>query len=281
MPEPEFSTIAFGFASAASWGAGDFCGGLATKRSNVYSVVILSQFIGAILLVILAILFAEKIPSIEDLILGGMAGLSGAVGLVALYRGLAGSQMGTVAPVAAVVSTGVPVTFGVFLEGLPASQQLGGFALAFIGVWFISRNGGGFQFQTNDLWLPVLAGLAFGVFFILIDRVSETTIFWPLVAARITSLTMLLLVASRKNVKVLPKFNELPIITFSGVFDSGGNAFFALAAQSGRLDIAAVLSSFYAAFTVIFAWIILKEKLERLQWIGVAAALGAVVLIGL
>jgi hypothetical protein len=35
----ELTAAAFGVASAASWGAGDFCGGVATKRAGSFPVV--------------------------------------------------------------------------------------------------------------------------------------------------------------------------------------------------------------------------------------------------
>jgi len=65
------------------------------------------------------------------------------------------------------------------------------------------------------------------------------------------------------------------------VMEVGGNAFYALAARAGRLDVAAVISSLYPAGTIWLAWLILKERFTRLQSVGIVAALAAIVLIAI
>jgi uncharacterized membrane protein len=67
-------------------------------------------------------------------------------------------------------------------------------------------------------------------------------------------------------------------LILNGVFDIAGNTFFILSGQSGRLDVASVLSSLFSGVTVMLAWIFLKERLTRGQWIGVLSALVAIVL---
>jgi drug/metabolite transporter (DMT)-like permease len=139
MTGSEFAPVAFGLASAACWGAGDFCGGLATKRTHVYSVVIASQLVGVMMLIGLALTLAEKIPSPIHLLWGGLGGLAGTIGLIALYRALATGRMGVAAPVTGVIGAAAPAILGAFLEGWPGALKLMGFALALIAVWFISR----------------------------------------------------------------------------------------------------------------------------------------------
>jgi len=275
----ELSAIFYGLASAASWGAGDFSGGFAAKRNNVFSVVIASQLIGVMGLILVAFLLAEPFPFPGDMLIGGLAGIAGAIGLLALYRGLAVGRMGIVAPVAAVVTAIVPVIVGFFSEGLPARPQLAGFVVALIAVWFISSTDTRARIRWGDLKLPGLAGVGFGLFLTFIGQVTEGAVLWPLVAARIASIGMLLVVINLVRQRKSPALNQLPLIALAGIFDSGGNAFFALATQTGRLDIAAVLASLYPATTVALAWLILRERLLAQQWAGVIAALIAVVLI--
>lgn len=271
-------SAALGLASAAAWGAGDFCGGLATRRAGLYPVVIGSQLIGLILMAVLALAAGERVPPLASLAVCGLAGVLGAVGLLALYRALAEGRMGLAAPVSGVLTAALPVAAAGFLEGWPGWLKLAGFGLALLGVWLISR-GPGSAFQVRGLGLPILAGLGFGLFIILISRANAGAVFWPLAAARAASLCMLAGAAAYARQPALPGRGQLGLVACSGVLDSGGNAFLVLAAQAGRLDVAAVLSSLYPASTVLLAWSILKEHLSRRQSLGVLAALAAIVMI--
>ena len=273
------AVIILGLASALSWGAGDFSGGLATKRTSVFSVVAISQFVSFLFLTVSAILIPEGSDTIRDWVIGGIAGVCGAAGLIALYTGLARGPMGVVAPVTGIVAAIVPILFGILNEGLPALSKGLGFLVAIMAVWLISQSHLEKKIRLVDLRLPVFAGLGFGIFFILIDQVSSNTILWPLVAARGASIILVLMIGLLNRNIDLPVFNQLPIIVLAGILDTGGNVFFALATRFGRLDISAVLASLYPAFTVLLAWVILKERLTIRQWLGVFLALIAIILI--
>ena len=274
----ELAPLVFGLSAAVCWGAGDFCGGVATKATQVYRVIISSQLVSLILLVILAVVTQEALLPVNQLLLASAAGIIGAIGMIALYRALAVGQMGVAAPVSAVVAAGVPVIVGSFIEGPPSTAQLIGFGLAFVAVWFISRTGHS-AIQWRDLGLPIIAGLGFGTFYVLIGTVGQSAVWWPLVAARLGSLTALFLVTLINRQPRLVERQSLKLIILIGVFEVGGNACYILARQAGRLDVAAVLASLYPAVTVWLAWFFLKERLYRLQSIGVLAALAAIVLI--
>ena len=274
----EWAPLIFGLASAACWGAADFCGGLATKRTQVYRVIFSSQLISLFLLIALAIGLSETPPALGALLLCGVAGVFGALGLIALYRALAEGHMGTAAPVSAVVAAAVPVVAGVFIEGWPSTLQLFGFGLAFFAVWVISRTQHG-RIQWRDLGLPVAAGFSFGIFFVILGSVSGGAVMWPLIAARLGSLTVMLIFTAVARQPRIVERSLASLVIIIGVLEVGGNAFYILARQAGRLDVAAVLASLYPAFTVALAWLVLKEHRTRAQFIGLLAALAALVLI--
>lgn len=275
----ETMAVTYGLCSAVSWGMADFSGGFATRRNNVFAVVILSQIIAGVLLLMVTLALTEGLPAYPQLIWGGVAGIAGALGIMALYIGLARGRMGIVSSIAAVVTAVIPIMFAFFNEGLPPIAKLIGFGFAFVAVWFLTRPEGHTIMQRDEWLFPLLAGIGFGVFFICIDHVSQSAILWPLVAVRLTSiLTVLCFVLIRQKIE-WPGVKEMPMIAFIGIGDTAGNVFFALATRMGRLDIAAVVASLYPAVTVLLAWFILKERLMLRQWIGVGTALCALVLI--
>jgi len=281
MISTETLAVTCGVSSALAWGAGGFCGGLATRRGNLLSVIVFSQLIGAGFLLILSVFFAEEMPAFQLLSIGGIAGVCGTFGLVAFYRGLAVGRMGIVAPISAIVTAVIPVLFAIFNEGLPQTTKLYGFGIALVSVWFLSHTTRDSKIRFNELYLPVLAGFGFSLFFILIDRVSNEAILWPLFAGRLSSVCLMTLLLLKRNQPKVPAKNQLLLIALAGVFETGGAGFFALATRLGRLDISTVLAALYPAVTVLLAWYILKERLLRQQWVGVMIALFALVLISI
>jgi drug/metabolite transporter (DMT)-like permease len=273
-----FGTVLFGLCASLSWGTGDFSGGLASRRAHVFSVVLAAYLVGMVLLPILALAWSEPLPSWRDALWGATAGLAGTLGLTAFYRSLAVGRMGINAPITAVLAASLPVMFSAFSVGLPGPLQLAGFVLALLAVALVSRpeRASG---RPEGLGLALLAGLGFGGFLILISQVSAHALFWPLTAARITSLLFMIVFMRIRGEEMLPKRSVFPLVAIAGILDVVGNVCFVLAAHAGRLDVASILSSLYPAVTVLLAAIILRERVSRIQAGGIALALGAILLI--
>ena len=279
MDTPFFATV-FALTAATCWGAGDFTGGLAARRSDAFRSVLIAYCVGLVALVILALARAEALPPPADLGWGALAGLAGMIGVGFLYQGFTSGRMGIVAPVSAVLATAIPVIFNALTAGLPSNLQLTGFGIAFVGIWMLSRPER-LGNRPAGLGMAVVAGLGFGGFFTALSQVGENTVFWPLVSGRIASCAVMLAFALATRRPLLLRQSPLKLLTLVGVLDAAGNLFFLLAIQSGRLDVTAVLGSLYPAVTAILARLTIKEHMTRLQMTGVGAAVLAIVLITL
>lgn len=277
--------IIYGIASAATWGAADFIGGLASKRTSPYRVLFLAEIAGIIPFVALALLLREPVPPAGDLLLGAGSSLLGLGGLISLYRALATGQMTIAAPVSALFAAFIPVVFGFFALGAPPATTILGFVLAFLAVWLISQTdstGWGMPVQSlrslKELRLPLLSGVFFGLYFLVLHRATLLAFFWPLVAARFAGIVVLGVYARIARQPAMPPRDVWGFCLVNGVIDIAGNGFYVLAAQAGRIDVAAVLGALYPASTVLLAWVFLKERISWLQTSGVVLAFIAIFL---
>ena len=276
--------VVLALASAVVYGASDFLGGLASRKTSVFGVVALSQLSGLIALLALLPWLGGPVGA-ADLAWGGAAGLAGAAGLVVFFRALAGGVMSVIAPVTAVTAAAVPV-----LVGLLAGNRIGvwaaaGIALALTAVVLVSAEGGLRALRAArpaSLAPALVAGAAFGLFFVLLDRTSQTSGLTPLVAARMASVALVVLVATAGRQSLRVTRPALPLVALSGVGDMSANGLFLLATQQeGQLAITGVLASLYPVSTVLLAQVLLRERLVGAQVAGLAAAVVAVVLITL
>jgi drug/metabolite transporter (DMT)-like permease len=273
-------SIGFGLASAGGFGAGDFLGGIASKKSAVYTVIVSSQIVGTLVLLVAAMLLNQPIPPLEHFVIGAIAGAVGSFGLFCLYYSLARGKMSVAAPVSAVVNALLPVTFSIFTSGLPGTTKLIGFGLALVGVWFVSRTEEG-TIRPRELAIPALAGVGFGLFFVIISRVTSVSPLWPLLGSRAASLTLFIVAARLNKQPLIVPRDQLGVTSVGGTLDMLGNVFFVISAQIGELATASVLSALYPSVTILLAWLVLKERIIRLQWVGIVLAVAAILLISM
>jgi len=275
---PNLVSPGLSLSAAVSWGAADFSGGIATKAANVFSVVVVAHATGLAFMLLLALLVGEPIPAWTSLLWGIVAGLAGGIGLAALYKALAVGKMGINAPLSSVITAVVPLLFSFSTEGLPHAMQMIGFVLALVSIWLIATQRGTGD-GSQGMGLAVVAGIGFGGFLLFIKLAGSEAVFWPLVSARSASFLLMLAITVIRGGDWKHSRGSVSYMLLAGILDSGANALYVAAAQRGRLDVAAVLSSLYPASTVILARLVLKERLSRLQRVGMAAALIAVSLI--
>jgi hypothetical protein len=286
--------VALSLAVAACYGAADFCGGLATRRASALAVVVWSQVAGLLVLLV-ALPAVPGVVHPRDLVVSLICGATAPLAVGLLYRGLAVGVMGVVSPITAVLCAALPVTWGIAHGERPAALGLMGIAFAMVAVVLVSaatpapepgaaRAGApGSRRGAIPPGVPEAlgAGVAFGVFFIALAQVHADAGLYPLLGTRLLSLALMLggAFALRRPLRV-PRAG-LPTIGLCGALDMSANVLYVVATHAGALSIVAVLSSLYPAATVALAGVILRERLVRLQWAGVAVAFAGVLCISL
>ncbi len=264
--------------AALSYGIADFAGALATKRERVLVVTAYAQLAGLVALVP-AVLLLPGSPSAAALGIGALGGLAGTAGLAMYFRGLAIGPMGVVAPLSAVVAAGLPFGVGVLAGGeRPGILALVATVLALVAVWLTTAgstaNGGS---PRRAVLLGLGSGLGFGLFFVALDATPDGSGLWPLLGARTTSVSVLIVILLVLAGPRLPGHPGLMIV--SGIGDTLANALFLLATRAGLLSLSAVLVSLYPVVVALLARWVLGERLTRVQSAAAVLAVAAAALL--
>lgn len=275
--------VLLALASALVYGAADFSGGVATRRSTVFGVVALSQLAGLLALAPLLPLLGGTVTA-RDLAVGAAAGLAGGGGLVLFYRALADGVMSVVAPVTAACAAAIPVLVGLSRGERIPTAGLAGIGLALCAIVLVSAEDGApslAALRRARLGPALGAGAAFGLFFVLLDATGDDSGLSPLIGARLASLALVVGLAAGTSRTLRTPARVVPLVLLAGVLDMSANALFLLATRQGLLAVTGLLASLYPASTVVLAQLVLRERLARTQLLGLGTALVAVGLISL
>jgi drug/metabolite transporter (DMT)-like permease len=282
--------IALALGSAIAYGISDFTGGVLSKRAHVLTVVLLSQIISTAI-VVLVLPFWNGAFSWPALGWGAAAGVAGMAGAAFLYRGLAIARMGVVAPVTAVLSAAIPVSFGLVIEQRPDAVALIGVGVGLVAVLLISGAPQpapanpvaetGNPSTGSGIAEALGAGVSFGLFFILLERAPGESGLWPLVGTRISEVACAALLCLFVGASIqIPKGTGRGLVLL-GFSNLGADLLYLLATRRGLLSLVAVITSFYPAATVALARVVLNERMVRQQILGVAFAALSVTLIAI
>jgi drug/metabolite transporter (DMT)-like permease len=273
--------VTLGLLVALTYGTGDFLGGLASKRNPPTSVVAASQSVGLVVMVVLVAIDGRAIVW-GDFAAGAAAGSVGLLGVVLLYRGLAKGTMSVVAPITAVGAGVLPLAWGLLTGDRPSALALVGVAAALTAVTLVSAADAAEEagrVPRREIALALAAGAAFGTVFVLLGTTDARSGMWPVLGARLASVVLLstFVVATRRSWRPAP--GTVPTVAGAGVLDASANALYLVATREGLLSLVSVLSALYPAATIVLARIVLAERMNRVQLIGIALALAGVAMI--
>lgn len=275
--------IVLALCAATVFGVADYCGGRASRWVAPMVVTVLGQSAGLAVLLTVALAMGTPVPQMSDWVLGGIAGIAGASGLLAFYRALGSGFMAVVAPISAVTSTALPVVFGLASGERPGSLALFGIPVALVAVALISDvlGPGHRRAPRIVMVLALVAGGAFGLVYIILGNASDDAGLWPVVAMRVTSIPFMTLVMLGARRRPGEAKGHLRVVLASGILDSTANALYLIAVREGMMSIVATINSFYPASTLFLATRLDSERIHRPQAVGLAVAATALAMISL
>jgi len=268
--------------SSALWGSADFEAGRMAKKFPAIAVTGVTQAIGLLFgLVIVAVSrdwHGAAFGSEGYLLPAVAAGISGYFGLVCLYAGLATGRMGVVSPISSTCAV-IPVTIALLSgELLPAVKAVG-IAIAILGAFLAS----GPEIRGGVAPRPVLLalGAAFGFGFTLtfMAQGSKSSALMTMVMMRCTTLCISLIIAAKyRSVGGFTR-KQIPRLAYIGIADFSANLLLGIASTQGLVSVVMVLGSLFPIMTAVLAYVILHERLHKVQYWGIVFAFLGVALI--
>ncbi len=280
--------ILLGLAAAVLYGSGDFLGGLAARRAHVLVVLMLAET-ASVIVVLPGAAMSPDPARLAGLAWGISAGLTGGLGLIIFYIGLAAGPMSVVAPVSGLVSTVLPVAVALAEGERPGAGVYAGALLCLVAVVLASSAGDasaaprpGRPGPGRAIACGMASGASFGLFFLLIRNAGQSGELWPVAAGRIGELAVVLIAAAVLRRGLLPRGaggGLLLAAAGAGVIDVVANICYVAATRTGMLGLAVVLASLYPGITVLLARVVLGERLRRVQRAGLGLAAIGILLV--
>jgi len=292
-------------AAAVLYGTADFLGGVASRRASVFAVLALTVPAGAAVVIVVALL--GEAPGLGSLLGHGLAspasaggwaaagwaalsGICGAAGLVAFYAGFAAAPISTVAPVAALVSTVLPVGIAVAGGERLTSHMVAGGLICLAAIVLVSAPPAGRADRDDPgaraagrrrgLGYGVAAGAGFGLFFLCLKNAGQSGVLWPVAISRTAGTLVAVGIALATGTRPWREGGGTGVIALvSGAVDAAANVCYVLATRAGLFGLAVVITSLYPGMTVLLARWVLGERMRWLQRDGLLLAAVGVVLV--
>jgi drug/metabolite transporter (DMT)-like permease len=272
--------------SSALWGTADFFGGKLSKKYAPILVLGMTQAIGLLFGITLVLLSGELFGSNPPnafgddgyFFPGAIAGVTGYIGLICLYAGLSTGRMGVVSPISA-LSAVIPLTVALVNGEVLTPAQGVGVVIAMVGAFCASGPELSQGLSPKPIFLALGAAAGFGTAMTFMAMGSESSALMTMVMMRATTFIVTIALVIRYRTVGNFEKSEIPILVFIGVSDFLANLLLGVATNFGLVSLVMVLGSIYPIVTALLAFVILKERLHRIQYFGIVFAVAGVALI--
>jgi drug/metabolite transporter (DMT)-like permease len=296
-------------AAAVLYGTADFLGGVSSRRASVFAVLATTVPAGAAVVIVVALL--GEAPGLSSLLghglgsptsVGGWAaagwaavsGICGAAGLIAFYAGFAAAPISVVAPVAALMSTVLPVGIAIAGGERLTAQMVAGGLICLVAIVLVSMPAtrrtrqrqqddpnAGAAARLRGLAYGAVAGAGFGLFFLCLKNAGQSGVLWPVAISRTAGTVVAIGLAVATGTRPWRRDGSGPgvIALVSGAVDAAANVCYVLATRVGLFGLAVVITALYPGMTVLLARWVLGERMRWLQRAGLLLAAAGVVLL--
>lgn len=262
-------TVVAAVAAALCWGVSTLTAARSSQLIGAASTVAWITTAGLLLTLALLALFSGGGPlSSRSLLLLGVAGGGNVGGLLLEYQALRAAPVGLVAPIVSTegalaaliaaaagehISAAIVVLLAVVATGIAMSAS--------------SPRPAHAETQAGAVVLALAAAVVFGVGMYAQGRVAGVVpLVWTILPARLVG-TLLVAGPLAVSGRLTLRRSAIGLLLTSAACEVAGFGLFS-AASRGQVGVAAVLSSQFAAFAALGAFVCFGERLTARQWIG-------------
>lgn len=272
------TSLLLALTAALSYGFSDFVGGVASRKTHVLHVVLVSYPISVVLVLMIAP-FAGGVADITSLSWGAVSGVAGGLAVLWFYAAMASGPMNVVSPVTALLSAALPLLAGLVGGEQPGSIALVGTVFAVVAVVLVSREERGpvdetevTRFTPKVMVLTAGAGTMFALYFTLLHQVPGGSGLWPVLVSRVAASLTVFVPALFAHRVQLARGGAAWLAFMAGGLDVVASVTMLYALQSGMLSLVSVLASLYPGATVLMARLVLGERSTVVQKVGLVLA---------
>ncbi len=269
--------------TSLAYGVANYVGPRLARDVPILLLLTISQGASLVLAAIVVVASGDAPPDAVAIGWALLAGFGNALGLLFFYRA---AEVGPLTIVTSIGSlgVGVPVVVGLAGGESVAAVQVAGMVLAVSGLLLVARRpaadaGANTPARGAVIGLALIATVGFGVFLAALEPASRDGAAWAVFVSRVSLVAALVVMAARAGVLDHTPARKVALLTVPGVLLFAGTLSYAAATRRGDLSVVSVLSSLFTIVTVTLAVTLDHERLPRIAWAGVVAAIVGVVLL--
>ena len=268
-----------------SWGTSDFIAGVEARRTTSWAVALVTMTAAAAGGVVALAAAHPPSPSAGVAAILVAGGACSGLSAITYYYALRVTRMSITSPILAGAAV-LPVVWGLARGEKPSALAVVGIAVTITGIVVVSRPGDDADDRhprtTLKGVLLAVAGSAFaGILVITLDYGAASDPLWAATVIRCAAALLCgaWIAAARPALRL--RRRSLPALVAAGLMVIGANLLFAKATTMADLSVVAVLGWLSPAVTMMYAWLVLHERMRPLQWAAAVAVLAGVVCLAL
>ena len=281
--------VAFGLAAAFLWGLADFNAAVASRMTGAFRVVLGFHIVATIILGVV-VAATGALAGFDPAALWKFAwvGALGALSYLTFYRALEIGPISIISPIISAYAAVSLVLAVLVLDEVLTTGQLVAALVILAGVLLASadlRQAHRIERrQLLGLLLALVTFVAIGAF-VFGNAYYAIDFGWlvPIFLSRGFATVFLLLLSLRHGSWRFPEHSPrlVGIIVLLAVVDTGGYVAFNLGAERAETSIVSAAAAPYAVIPIVGGVFLFHERPSPVQWLGIAAVITGVVLLGL